>query len=325
MQMGMSQSFGQRVEQMTKLELSQKIKQLLRLLLSLLQTLRLTQRVTIAQVQEIHQAVAQLETQDLDDLAYELVRQGGLRQGRALSQVLQAVAEFSPSKFSGVNQFALALHQVVIDEEYRRDIRRRREGPRLALLMIMCEPDFLGGLPGTPENLAVLLKSIPQIDDQVHVQWLLAGGWAVELLTGKHLREHHDIDCVVMTTKPLYLDTDEVNSDDYFGTISCTPSFLQKHCMRKVAWQFGEQSFEVAVLCPEFLFLSKFLDAPREKDWDDVVELVKTFSATWDLNLMSKLIRRNTCSFTRTRELMAILRQKDSEKILAALANFWPK
>lgn len=330
MSMGMGMSFGHyqrvehRLEQMQKLELRQELKLVLRLLLKLVQALAQTQCITLEQIQEIRQAVAGLADRDVSDLAHETIRRGGLRNAFAVSETLHAVARFAPDAFGTLTEFANAVTGAARREENRRDRHVQHQGPVLALRLILREPEppFLGGCVGTPENLAQLLDAVPQRSDAGDVRWVLGGGWAVELLTGRS-RPHHDIDTVVMARDPLYLDTDAVHTDNYFGILSCTRLFLARHCTRRVTWTHGGRTHDVVVLTPEFLFLSKFLCTPRDKDWADVVALVETFAETWDLVLLGKLLKRNQCSFTRTRELMRVLRLRKPEQILAHLRSFW--
>lgn len=335
MSMGMSMSVGQyvrqeqKIAQMVKLSLRQELKIVLKLILALIQAIKIGQKISIKQIQEIKQAVAELTRNDVLDLSYETIRQGGIERASQLGYALRCVAQYDSANFSHLSVFAQAMIETVAREQDRRDQeeywRYRWPSIRLALRLILREPNFLGGRDGTPESLADLLRSVPQVDDHMQVEWVLAGGWAVELLIGKHLRDHHDIDAVLMTSKPLYMDSDVQHADDYFGIISCARQFLRQNCLRKVQWQHGDETFDVAVLCTEYLFLSKFLREPRGKDWDDVVELVNQFAGTWDLELMKKLIKHNCCGFNRTRELMQILKLRTPAKVLEYLSRFWGK
>lgn len=330
--MGMSMSVGcyvrqeQKLAQMVKLSLRQELKIVLKLIIAMIQALKIGQKISVKQIQEIKQAVAELTRSDVGDLAYEMIRQGGIERACQLGYALHSVAKFDPDNFLGLAIFAGATIEEVRKEQDRRDHKYWSHcGPKItmALRLILREPKFLGGRDGTPESLADLLRSVPQANDRMQVEWVLAGGWAVEMLTGKHLREHHDIDAVLMTSKTLHLDSDEQHSDDYFGIISSTRSFLRQNCLREVQWQYGEEKLDVAVLCTEYLFLSKFLREPRGKDWDDVVELVSQFAGTWDLALIKKLIKHNCCGFNRTRELMQILKLRTPAKVLDYLSRFW--
>lgn len=332
MRLGMSMSCyvhqEQKVEQALKLTLRQELKLVLKLIMALIQAIKMGQRISILHIQEIRQAVAKLGLQDATDLAVGTIRQGAIEQASQLAYALRCVSQYDAGNFSDLSFFAKTMIETVSREQDRRHQQKAywlSRGPRitLALRLILREPNFLGGRDGTRESLADLLGSVPQINYRLQIDWVLAGGWAVELLIGKHLRAHHDIDALLMTSKPLHLDSDEQHADDYFGVISCTRKFVAQHCLHRVQWQYGRDSFEVIVLCPEYLFLSKFLRRPRDKDWDDVVVLVSQFSRTWNLELMKKLIHRNCCGFRRTRELMRVLRLRDPAKIVEGLSRFW--
>lgn len=315
----------QRIKQMLKLSLRQELKIVLKQTLALIQAIKLGQRVSVRQLQEIKQAVAELTRQDALDLAHETIRRGGIERAYQFGYALRCVAGFDPNSFDQLSALSRAMIEKVKREQDRRERRHLHHRPAvtLALRLILRQPDFLGGRDGTPESLADLLRSVPQVNDCAQVEWVLAGGWAVEMLTGENLRGHHDIDAVLMTSRPLHLDSDEQHADDYFGVISTTRRFLRQNCLRQVQWQLGDEKFYVVVLCSEYLFLSKFLREPRDKDWDDVVELVNQFAESWDLELIRKLIKRNCCGFNRTRELMKTLRLRDPATIVNNLSCFW--
>lgn len=168
-----------------------------------------------------------------------------------------------------------------------------------------------------------MLAAVPQWNDSIdRYEWVLAGGWAVEILTGENLRLHHDIDAVLLVGTPLHLDCDVVNTEDYFDVLSCTPRFIRANCIVKQIWQYEDNRYAVGLLCPEFLFLSKILRPPRPKDWEDVKLLLFHFAKDWDLKLMLKLIHRNNCGFDQTRKLMRILRTRNVNSIIKVLQCF---
>lgn len=330
MSMGCFVRQEQKIKQMLKLSLRQELKLVLKLIIALIQAIKMGQKISVAQIREIKESVRNLSHNDAVDLAYETIRQGGIEQASELAHALRSVSQYDAINFSGLSHFAKAVIEKVLREQDRRHQQKAywlSRGPRvaLALRLILRTPDFLGGRDGTPESLANLLRSVPQTNDRSQVEWVLAGGWAVELLISKNLRAHHDIDALLMTNKPLHLDSDEQHTNNYFGVISCTRKFVVQNCLRKAQWRYGEDTFDVWVLCPEYLFLSKFLRQPRDKDWDDAVVLVSQFARTWDLELIKKLTQRNCCSFKRTRELMRVLQLRDPVKIVEYLSHFWGK
>lgn len=138
-------------------------------------------------------------------------------------------------------------------------------------------------LCGDPEDLQVLLTNEPQLDNEGKIRYVLAGGWAVEALTGKK-REHHDIDIIATSKKPLIYQLDKMNAGNYFQILSLSvKDLLEKHTL-KVKWEPGYNNItnwpdEIYSVSPEFLFLSKlagFMRSPREKDIEDLETLAKT-------------------------------------------------
>jgi len=260
----------------------------------------------------------ELPYEDRQDIAHELVRRSKAWESAALISILRFSA-VRHREFSGVYNFSCAIK----DKLELRQVAQQKQATSLGLRMILKLPDFLGGQPGEPENLAALVGSVPQWNDSTErYEWVLAGGWAVELLTGVHLRSHHDLDAVLLVGKPLCLDCDVVHTEDYFGVLSCTSRFIRDNCIVTRDWEYEDNYFSIGLLCPEFLFLSKILRPPRPQDWEDVKLLVQHFSEKWDLNLILKLIRRNSCGFTQTRKLMRVLRTRDVESIIEGLQQF---
>lgn len=314
-------SLRQRIEQLMKLELSLQLKLVLEQLSRLIEKM-LSGTATVVDVANVERTLSSLQEYERQDIVHEFVRRSTSETVWLSVAMLQFVSRFGVKD----ERFVLSdfAHHLKWKHESRIAAERDRDGFSqgfsLALRLVMRRPDWLGGKSGTPENLFDLFVSMPQVcGDPEKLVWVLGGGWAVELLTGEHLREHHDIDTVVVAKHPYYLDCDVVHTDDYFGVIGCTQRFLSERCVTWVNWTFEQQDFSVRVLCPEFLFLSKMLKAPRPQDWDDVQLLVERFSETWDLALMEKLIQRNTCEFTRKRELMRLLRSRDAKEICRVL------
>ncbi len=324
--MGLSMGQGlflkQRMQQMMKLELSLALKQVLAQLLILLEKM-LDGTWSVQDVRVTEQALIEINREERGDLAYEFARRNQPKMIGTAIRVLKFISSQKDSDpKSALADFSRQLTAIQHDRfRKERDWQQAQQGLTLGLRLILKGPNWFGGKDGTPENLAELLRGAPQRDDAGDIVWVLAGGWAVELLTGKHLRHHHDIDAVLATDDPLFLDCDEVHTDDYFGVLATTRRFLFTQCVSYVLWQHEMDRSDVAVLRPEFLFLSKILKIPRPQDWEDVQVLVEQFAATWDLDLMRKLIKRNRCGFQKTRELMGLLSSREVQKILLGLTQ----
>lgn len=137
-------------------------------------------------------------------------------------------------------------------------------------------------LSGSPEDLETLLTDCPQEDEQGGINYLLSGGWAVEILTGKK-REHHDLDIINLSRVPLNWRIDEQKPENYFGTISMRPQEMLDNHVQQTSWDMSESypeisdsQFTVYVPGNEYLFLSKiagFLREPRNKDYSDLQSL----------------------------------------------------
>lgn len=135
-------------------------------------------------------------------------------------------------------------------------------------------------LDGSPESLYRFLKTHPQQSDG-SINYLIGGGWAVELLSGK-VREHHDLDVVRLNGKPWQFRVDEKGSENYFEAISMDAERMLEHYSMKVRWNPGLHGLEdgrkmdIWILRPEFILVSKlvgFARAPREKDSEDISAL----------------------------------------------------
>ena len=316
--LGQSQRLEQRVVQLLKLELRQELRLVLEQILKILQRLVQKWEISMEAVGALNETMVELSWEDRQDIAHELVRRSNTWESEALQSILHFAGR-QDTEFLGIRNFTLAIR----DKLELRHVHLQRQAVTFGLRLILKRPEFMGGQPGEPKNLADLLESVPQKDEpRDRYEWILAGGWAVELLTGEHLRSHHDLDAVLLTSEPLYLDCDVVHTQDYFGVLSCTSRFIRGSCVQECGWEYEGNTYTVGVLCPEFLFLSKILCPPRSQDWDDVELLVARFSSDWDLDLIGKLIARNNCGFTQTRALLRILRTRDPKSIIDELARF---
>ncbi len=273
-------------------------------------------------VRNTEASIVNLSQDERFNLAHEFVRTSPSEMVWTSMSVLNFVMkQTTESTAPGLTDFLQCLKD---RQAYRvrgvQNTKQAEQGFGLALRLILRTPDFFGGTDGTPENLAQLLVAMPQkYGENEDLCWIVGGGWAVELLTGTHARHHHDIDTVIVADHPYFLDCDEVNTDDYFGVIGCTRKFLVEECVKNVYWGLGPFSGFVSVLRPEFLFLSKILKTPRLQDWDDVQLLVRKFCGDWNLDLVRKLIRRNTCGFKKGSKLLKLLETRHTETILKKL------
>lgn len=322
MSLSMSPRLEQRIKQTLKQELRQEIRLALEQLLRLIQTLQLGQKLDMARLLQFQERVTTLDAADYRGLIRKLSDEGGGNL-RELAHAFTGVAQ----RHDQLRELAkFGTHLASRAESMERESYKPEHfgiGLRMALrLRHKLEEPVPHGISGTPENLETLLEMYPQSAPDGTLRWILAGGWAVELLTGAHLRDHHDIDTLLLTKRPRFLDTDHIKSDDYFGVISCTDDFVTGYCCQGVPWVWNGKTYYLMVMRPEFLFCSKFLKSPRDKDWDDVVQLVQGFSKTWNLLLIRRLIDRNSCRFRRGKELLGILRSRDPEAILKLLRPF---
>jgi hypothetical protein len=311
----------QRLAQLMRLVLRQELRLVLEQLLKLMQSIRLGQAISYGNIIQLRRATNQLDERDLYNLAHETVRRLSIDEGRALTETLGCVANFDGDRFRGIAALYQKLEIVLHKREGERVGERRPMA--LALRLMLKEQPFFAGDHTSKADLARLLKTVPQLDQHGRIQWVLGGGWAVELLTGVNLRSHHDIDTILMTSKPLYLDTDQVHSDDYFGSLSCTRRFMLQRCVTTIEWTYRKQTFMVQVAKPEFLFLSKFVRAPRPQDWEDAKLLIQTFRETWDRRLTRALLDRTACDFVQRPRMLRALRFKSATTVIARLATIW--
>lgn len=155
---------------------------------------------------------------------------------------------------------------------------------RIQLALGLAPPIDDSWLTGKPKDLHELLTQEPQLDNNDRLRYIVSGGWAVEFLTGKK-REHHDLDIISVSRKPLIFKVDEQNAKNYFQTLSMTTNELLENHVVEVEWDFNDNYKELElepsnmtlyVASPEFLFLSKiagFKREPRDKDLDDLEAL----------------------------------------------------
>jgi hypothetical protein len=310
----------QRLAHLMRIVLRQELRLVLEQLLKLMQSIRQGRAISYRNIIQLRRTTSVLDERDLHNLAHETIRRLSIDEGRALTETLRCVANFDGERFRGVAALHQKLELVLRNRENWRAGERRPMA--LALRLMLKEPPFFGGATSAAD-LARLLKTVPQLDQQGRIQWVLGGGWAVELLTGVNLRSHHDIDTIVMTSKPLYLDTDQVHSDDYFGSLSCTRRFMLKRCVTTVEWTYRKQTFTVLVAKPEFLFLSKFVRAPRPQDWEDAKLLIQTFYKTWDRRLTRALLDRTACDFAGRPLMFEAFRFKSATTVIVRLATIW--
>ena len=147
---------------------------------------------------------------------------------------------------------------------------RQVMGPLKELLQTMAVP---GGVPGSPENLLRVLETIPQYTAG-DVRYLVAGGWAVELLT-RISREHHDLDFLILERGIDIIGTDCLTPENYAGAFIATQEEVRWHHVKYVLWNYGQMT--VYVPSPEFLVASKLASPMRQKDINDVNALRETF------------------------------------------------
>ncbi|MCF7872118.1 hypothetical protein K9L97_03725 [Candidatus Woesearchaeota archaeon] len=194
-------------------------------------------------------------------------------------------------------QLGLELKQkkkLKLDEILKQDLR-------LEIAQKLKPFDFWEWYTGSPEDLIRLLKEEPQTDDYGKtIKYVLSGGWAIEMLTGKK-REHHDLDVINLSRYKFQFRLDEQTAKNYFQTLSMSNKNLAKF-VKEINWDSEKNyselkggSLDVYITSPEFLFASKILGfgrTPREKDLEDLQSLAKLdykYSASRFQELLTKV------------------------------------
>lgn len=324
MTMGASESMEEGLHMAMKMEMSIEMKMILGILLGVIKSLKACQYVDIKTLKHINSQLAQnrnkISRKELTGLAKIFVKKSGVNAAERFKQSIQAVAKFVPD-LDDLRDFADDIGKVIKKHASRKlENQRKRGGVSSALRALLfgrynIQPRF----DQSADGILKLIKAIPQCVDGKPL-WALAGGWAVEFLTGEK-RDHQNLDVLVIEKNPFPISSSNTRADDYFGVISSTDKFITNNCLQEI--KFNGQF--VITLKPEYLFLSKFLKSPREKDSQDLRSLVKAFGKTWNLKLMSKIIDKNNCGFKWKAELLGILNSPDPDEILKKLSEFWDK
>lgn len=316
----------QRLEQMLKLALRQELRLLLRQLIRLLQKIVQEQRIDLAQLHAIDETIAKVPREDFADFAHEMVRREGLCAAESLLGVFQFASRYRVDRTDlfNIRLFTDDLERVV-DREIGRRNRWHGTRMRLALCLILQNPHFFGGRGGSEDDLHELLLSCPQRDKRDNLLWILGGGWAVQLQCPGYKREHHDIDTLIVTSRPLQLDTDTTHVDEYYGTLALNRRTVVDRCVRVVQWTHEASGTQhvVDVLCPEYLFTSKFIRQPLRGDWEDVQELVRQHLTHFDLRLLRRISSQKVCGLSDWQRLRGCLESRDVAQAIPALERFW--
>lgn len=134
-------------------------------------------------------------------------------------------------------------------------------------------------LSGSPNHLLNYLNRKPQVDES-GLQYLVAGGWGIELLT-QHQRCHRDLDFLYFNTPdyPEEKGVDYYVLDGGYGylNIDMPGEVAKKSHATSIFWQYGQR--EVYTPTPEFLLISKLtclLGYLRPRDNIDVNSLLST-------------------------------------------------
>lgn len=125
-----------------------------------------------------------------------------------------------------------------------------------------------------------LLRVVPQKQNG-QVAYVVAGGWAVEILSGKS-RPHGNINVLVMDPEKQVLESHRCL--DYLGVLYLDKALdraLVKRDVIEADWKRGH--CKVYVPSPEFMIGTKLLprsavDNPRGKDMADVITMLKAYS-----------------------------------------------
>lgn len=139
------------------------------------------------------------------------------------------------------------------------------------------------GLKGTSDNLERMLEKFPQKSRRGTVKYLLAGGWAVELLTGSE-REHEDIDVLCVDEEYLTPFNTSIGpgvASDERAAIFYAMRFGEiptRTIRRNYTQEVKRKTNPSPVVIPstEFLLLSKIFEPLRDKDVHDVSAILRT-------------------------------------------------
>lgn len=172
--------------------------------------------------------------------------------------------------------------------------------PQLTLkqqMELKLKPPRVGGIHGTLVNLCKILNKYPQQSGK-KVNYVLAGGWAVELVTG-YSRSHKDIDIILLNPN-FNAETDNQRPESYFGQLSISRGTFYNHCISSIftklpihypkGWKLNEFRVEMKKFCdplgevwiaqPELLAIAKLSggwggEIGRDKDIEDCVSLLR--------------------------------------------------
>src|SRR3989338_4208913 len=98
-------------------------------------------------------------------------------------------------------QLELCAHQDLVQDLHQE--QALVQIPRLAVDFRNANFFDKSWLTGSIDDLITLLTEYPQRDEERDtLSYLISGGWAVEMLTGKK-REHHDLDIISLQKIPL--------------------------------------------------------------------------------------------------------------------------
>ena len=159
--------------------------------------------------------------------------------------------------------------------------RQRLEQRQVLKLRLLQETrdrigDFFARYRSANLRLKDLLEEVPQYNsDHDILTYAIAGGWAVEVLTGKR-RQHSNINAIMLDPDKTVLNSNMCS--DYLFLQDNGSSGLKKNQVVEREWAPTKEGVYVAG--PEFLIATKVAphkgDLPREKDLVDVVYLMGT-------------------------------------------------
>lgn len=162
-----------------------------------------------------------------------------------------------------------------------------KQTQRLELKLNLKAPK-VSGIPGTRKNLCRVLSESPQRYGG-STRYVLAGGWAADLLYDGNGREHHDIDIVVLSPS-FKAETDNQKPQSYFGQTSMPSELFRDECVRTLSTRlqitfpnsggYYDPYGMVEVASPEFLAIGKLSGGwkgqpAREEDLFDATALLR--------------------------------------------------
>ena len=127
---------------------------------------------------------------------------------------------------------------------------------------------------------------------------VIGGGWAIEIMAGianNPVRDHHDIDTIVLKDKLLVRSDSHHLPLEYFWSVNVKSKEELEKFVEEYEVEFSGKTYTLRVLCPEFILVSKTFSRvglPRPKDNGDVERIFSTFDL--DKEKLEELIEKSS-------------------------------